>query len=99
MLNSINDFKNTLNYFAPITDDDHTSKVTTTKTTSTNSNATTITTTVFICPIDCYNAGVCNFISLDTGASIKSCNTSSSSAACIGIIITIIKASLHYIVS
>ena len=75
MLSSIGDFKNTLNYFAPVTDDDATKKVTVINTNSS---------TVFICSIYCFNDGICNFVSLDTGALVKSCNTSSPVASCIG---------------
>lgn len=80
MINSISDFKNTLNYFAPITDDD-TSKVITISTTNTINPT-------FVCPLYCYNDGLCNFVSLDTGATIKSCNVSSPTASCIGNITT-----------
>ena len=72
MIKSINDFKNTLNYFAP--------KVI--NTTNTNNP------TTFICPLYCYNDALCRFVSLDTGATIKSCNVSSSSSTCIGKIVS-----------
>jgi len=34
------------------------------------------------CPIYCFNGGVCSFVDLNTGKSIKSCNTSSSLVSC-----------------
>jgi len=64
MKGSVSSFKETLNYVAPVTDDDFNIK---------NKNST--------CPLYCFNDGICQLVDMNTGKTVKKCNTESSSSS------------------